>query len=535
MRRVGGDVHAHVAQRELVVAEPAGLGPEDDGAGARRPRARAPPRPARAASRPRVAAGPTCPRRASLPATASRSVGARTRAVEHVPGAVGERARLRRVEAGRRHRRAPASAGPCSSWRGRPRRRWPAAPAARARRRRATRSMAGFESSPLYVARDEAAAGPCPAGSRACSPRPSVVGLARADGAARTASYPGRAPPTWPATSSRYGSAAQWKGIYYRGEKIGFTVGADGAHGRRLRAARGRAPPDGAARRHHAPRACTPPCRVDKAFALRSFPFSLDPGTGPIEVEGTLDGRRLELTVKTPAGTRTETRELAEPPALSLNLLAPAGRGRASRRASTSSSPSSTRPPCATRRWSIDVEAREVVRAAGRPVPAFRVATRFAGITSTSWITDIGEVVREESPMGLIVVKETPERATGAGRARRGAERHAGGGRRRARARRGASTIPRAVRAPARAPRRRRPLRGPTCRARARRVTGDVVEIARRARRCSPEPRDPDLARYLRPEPFIESDAPEIVAEAREGRGRSHRARAAAPSAWSAT
>src|SRR5678815_995671 len=31
--------------------------------------------------------------------------------------------------------------------------------------------------------------------------------------------------------------------------------------------------------------------------------------------------------------------------------------------------------------------------------------------TSTSWVTDLGEVVREESGMGLIVVKETRDRA----------------------------------------------------------------------------------------------------------------------------
>src|SRR4029450_7351233 len=57
------------------------------------------------------------------------------------------------------------------------------------------------------------------------------------------------------------------------------------------------------------------------------------------------------------------------------------------------------------------VEAREVVSAAGRPVPAFRLRMEFAGITSTSWVTDVGEVVREESGLGLIVVKETRERA----------------------------------------------------------------------------------------------------------------------------
>ena len=46
------------------------------------------------------------------------------------------------------------------------------------------------------------------------------------------------------------------------------------------------------------------------------------------------------------------------------------------------------------------MQAREVVRAAGRPVPAFRVEARLAGVTLRSWITDTGEVVKEESPMG---------------------------------------------------------------------------------------------------------------------------------------
>jgi transglutaminase-like putative cysteine protease len=44
-------------------------------------------------------------------------------------------------------------------------------------------------------------------------------------------------------------------------------------------------------------------------------------------------------------------------------------------------------------------------------------------------------------------------------------------------------------------------------------VTGDVVEL-RDPQLITASALDPDLARYLAPEPFIESDAPEIVAEA---------------------
>src|SRR5258707_7581199 len=151
--------------------------------------------------------------------------------------------------------------------------------------------------------------------------------------------------------------------------------------------------------------------QVDKAFEVRSFQFSMDPGTGPIEIGGTVDGRRLQLTVKTLSSTRTETRELPERPALSLNLsrrLAAEGLAPGKHIETTVFDPATLRNETMV----IDVQAREVVRAANRPVPAFKVLTRYAGITSTSWVTDTGEVVREESPLGLIVVKETPESAT---------------------------------------------------------------------------------------------------------------------------
>src|SRR5215212_3804279 len=117
----------------------------------------------------------------------------------------------------------------------------------------------------------------------------------------------------------RYGLSAAWRGIYYRGEKIGFTVSqtvktADGFDleetGRLQMSLLG------------ATTAATirTTAHVDAAFTLRAFEFSLDPGTGPIEVRGRIDGLRLTLDVNTAAGTRTEHRDLDEPPALSLNI-----------------------------------------------------------------------------------------------------------------------------------------------------------------------------------------------------------------------
>jgi len=307
---------------------------------------------------------------------------------------------------------------------------------------------------------------------------------------------------------ARYGSAAQWKGVYYRGEKIGFMVGqtvptSDGYElqedGQLQMALLGATT---AARIHTS-------ARVDKAFALRSFEFSLDPGTGAVLVRGTLDGRRLDLTVETPSGKRTESRELAEPPALSLNLsrrLAAEGLATGQHRELSVFDPATLR----NAPLSLDVQAREVVRAAGRPVPAFKVRMQFGGIVSTSWITDVGEVVREESPMGLIVVKETRGRATAL----------AVPGDVQIDMLEAAAIVPEGPKIddPATVERLRVRLEGveiggPDLDGAGQSASGNVIEV-RDSRTLAPGPPDPEAARYLAPEPFLESDAPEVVAEA---------------------
>src|SRR4051812_20640531 len=86
---------------------------------------------------------------------------------------------------------------------------------------------------------------------------------------------------------ARYGSNAVWRGIYYRGEKIGFTVSqtitkGDGFEleetGRLQMALLGAITAATVRTTAH----------VDTKFNLNAFEFSLDPGTGPIEVRGTI-------------------------------------------------------------------------------------------------------------------------------------------------------------------------------------------------------------------------------------------------------
>ena len=334
---------------------------------------------------------------------------------------------------------------------------------------------------------------------------------------------------------ARYGSTAVWRGVYYRGEKIGFTVSqttrtSDGFElqedGRLQMNLLGQ---DTAA-------TIRTTARVDTAFMLRSFDFSLDPGTGPVTVKGTLDRPgdkyRLALAIDSGGGTRTETRELAEAPVLSLNLsrlLASGGLVPGSKHTRTVLDPATLHSAAMI----VTVGDRGVVRANDTVMPAFRVETEFRGLKTTSWVTDTGEVVREESPLGLMTIRETPERARGL----------AVPGRVQADLLQAAAVVP-AMRGRIDEPRDVRRLRlrldgadlpaeeltgaGQTADATAR-TGARVIEIVD-PRTLVPGPRDASVGRYLNPEPLLESDAPEIRAEAElavrgaaDDRGRAER------------
>jgi transglutaminase-like putative cysteine protease len=308
---------------------------------------------------------------------------------------------------------------------------------------------------------------------------------------------------------ARYGKTAQWRGVYYRNEKIGFTVSqtAETPGGFELQE-------DGRLQMsllgaQNVVRLRTV-ARVDRDFAMQSFDFSLDPGTGGTTVHGDVSGRRLHVVVSTAAGSREEEIELAQPPVLALTLarrLADAGLSEGRHYEWTIFDPATL----ANSPIALDIGRRELVAAGGRRLPAFRVETAYGGLRTTSWITDTGEVVLEKSPVGLETIRESPVDAQNL-------------------------SVPSGVRADllsasAIVPEGRQPIVEPRDVRRLRlrltgaevpqadlagvgqTVTGDVVEI-RDAQGFKSEPLDPDVRQYLSPEPLIESDAPEIRAEA---------------------
>jgi transglutaminase-like putative cysteine protease len=311
---------------------------------------------------------------------------------------------------------------------------------------------------------------------------------------------------------ARYGTAAQWRGVYYRGEKIGFTV------------SQVQATDDGFELQEDGrlqftllgaitPAIIRTTARVDRSFALQSFDFSLDPGTGPMSISGRVRGLRLDLSVGSGTGKRTEVRQLKEPPALMLSV------GR--RLASEGLTPGTTRQwtvfdPATLQNAPVTIEIgeREIVNAGqSRPIPAFKVQMTFSGLRTAAWVTDTGEIVREESPMGLITVLETQEQAMAL----------AVSNRMQADMLETAAIVP-AMRRGHQIVEPRDVVRlklrltgaelvGDDVQGVGQMVDGDIIELSD-ARQLEAGPADRDLERYLKPEPFIESDAPEIRAEA---------------------
>ena len=263
--------------------------------------------------------------------------------------------------------------------------------------------------------------------------------------------------------------------------------------------------------------------RVDQNFALQSFEFSLDPGTGAVQVSGAIAAatrpggpHRLTLWITSGGATRAEQRDLAEPPVLSQNLsrvLANGGLRAGKRHKFTILDPATLRNVPIT----LEVGRRELVRVADTDVvPAFRVNMEYEGLQTTSWMTDTGDVLKEESPLGLVSVRESPERARGLAVPMRVQTDLL----------RAAAVVPgmaphlarRRIDEPRDVKRMRVQLTGVTLPALdldgvGQIYRGDSVELIDRLTLVA-GPADAGASRYLAPETLIESDDPTIIAEA---------------------
>ena len=145
---------------------------------------------------------------------------------------------------------------------------------------------------------------------------------------------------------------------------------------------------------------------------LRGFSFRLSTSSRRSPFETTVLGEVAgdELTLKIRSGSspeRMERRVLRDPIVLPLNLyytLAARGFTPGDTYRFRLFDPMTVSEGEAT----IIVREREVVRWGGREEESYRLQTTFAGLTTTAWVNERGEVLQEETPLGWTLLKEAP-------------------------------------------------------------------------------------------------------------------------------
>jgi hypothetical protein len=143
-----------------------------------------------------------------------------------------------------------------------------------------------------------------------------------------------------------------------------------------------------------------------KNFLLKYFDFSLRSDLSSMDIKGAVVGKQLVLDIITAGETRKEKIILKEPPYLSPNLkpalvlmgLEPGRRYRF---------PLFNPATMSTEDAFVTVEGKETLKIGDGSQTVYKLKESFQGMEAFSWITQEGETIKEESPLGYSLLKET--------------------------------------------------------------------------------------------------------------------------------
>jgi hypothetical protein len=147
-----------------------------------------------------------------------------------------------------------------------------------------------------------------------------------------------------------------------------------------------------------------------KNFLLKYFDFTMQSGMTAMKIKGAVIGKSLVLNIDTGGHKRSEKVSLPNPPYLSPNikpaiLLAGLETGKQYRfpvfNPATLSSEDAV----------INVELKERIKIGDGEQTIYKLKESFQGMETTSWITQKGETIKEESALGYVILRETMSEA----------------------------------------------------------------------------------------------------------------------------
>lgn len=151
-------------------------------------------------------------------------------------------------------------------------------------------------------------------------------------------------------------------------------------------------------------------CQVDDDFLLKSFNFRLVSGLITFSAEGEVKGHKLDLTIET-AGERSRKEiPVAEIPFLP-SALKPFLVHRGVKVGDHYKLPLWDPATQSSHVITVDVEKKESITLNNQNFQAFCIRTDFMGMTLRSWVSQDGDLLKEEGPMGIIIIKSTKEEA----------------------------------------------------------------------------------------------------------------------------
>jgi len=210
--------------------------------------------------------------------------------------------------------------------------------------------------------------------------------------------------------SGTTGAALSQRGVYYRGSRIGFIRERLSPLEQGYRAEQtGELTLNVLGRERQMRIEGSVTTLASGALAEFDFRLRTSSGRSPFEtvIRGVVNGDALELNIRSARSERSEVRELDEPIVLPLNLYySLAGHGWTSGETYQVRlfDPMTLAEGDAT----VAVKDAEIVRWGSREEEAFRLQTTFAGLTTTAWVSETGEVLKEETPLGWTLIKEAP-------------------------------------------------------------------------------------------------------------------------------
>ncbi|HEX9445829.1 MAG TPA: transglutaminase-like domain-containing protein [Candidatus Binatia bacterium] len=201
----------------------------------------------------------------------------------------------------------------------------------------------------------------------------------------------------------------EWWGVYFHGEKIGYSSQkiTPEPGGYNVKSA-------SVLRLNILETTQTVASRLemsaDGQWAMKRFDFELDSNNVRFGARGAFAAGKLSLVVDS-GGHRTESEIAIRQPPYLLAALKPYIVTQDLEPGKEHIFPTFDPATLSQQLTSVTIEGRERIRIGGRMEPAIRLRQQFRGISVLSWVDGSGRTLKEESPTGLSLVRQTAEEA----------------------------------------------------------------------------------------------------------------------------